>query len=253
LQLYEDAYLAHFEATPEVLWWLLRTAFDVFDNSESNVLSGLDYRIQEAPTTHLQDIAVRRCVMRLGARFAGDHLVEIRARDSEGFALNPGQVPFHRPDLIVEPQPRSWWLADSVEAFWQANKVFQVREGVFGPDRPLIVHLLGFDSDGHVCVGKDAGLSLPQVVFTGDGAFAECARRALASWPLDPSDALPLLATPVQAEDGAIHVLWRLPSVSEARSDLRAVTVQQLASSRLASPLRALLKQARRAEGAALA
>ena len=65
LQLYEDAYLAHFERDPEVLRWLLETARDVYDNSESNVLSGLDYSIQEAPTTHLQDIAVRRCVMRL--------------------------------------------------------------------------------------------------------------------------------------------------------------------------------------------
>ena len=129
LQLYEDAYIEFFRASPETLDWLCRTASEVYDNAVTNLASGLDYAVQEARSTHLQDVAIRRCLVRLGRRFEGDHLVEIRGAASEGFRLNPGKVPFHLPDAILPSEVRSWWDAGSIEAFWQHNKVVVVPPG----------------------------------------------------------------------------------------------------------------------------
>lgn len=125
--LYEEAYYRHLKNNPLLLEWLCTTASDVYDNSPSNVDSGLDYSIQEMPGTHMQDIAVRRSLVRLGRRFEGDHLVEIRGKKYEGYRLNPGQVPFHEPDEIwpdlnETTREFTWWLPDSIEAFWQMNK-----------------------------------------------------------------------------------------------------------------------------------
>ena len=94
-----------------------------------------------APST-LQDIAVRRCLKRLNRSFQGDHLVQIRGHDSEGFRLNPGQVPFHEPDSVLRPSlsSRSWWQENSVEDFWQSNKLLQVRSSV--PEEVLKRHVL---------------------------------------------------------------------------------------------------------------
>lgn len=128
LNLYDEAYYRFLAARPDILDWLCATASDVYDTSPSNVNSGLDYLVQDEGATHLQDIAVRRAVKRLGRRFEGDHLVEIRGRNSEGYALNPGGVPFHEPELILQPRsiPGPWVEAGSVEDFWQSNKVLTV-------------------------------------------------------------------------------------------------------------------------------
>lgn len=101
IQLYDDSYVHHFQRHPEDLIWLVETASDVYDTDPSNVHSGLDYTIQETLGNHLQDIAIRRALVRLGERFRGDHLVQVRWKDTEGFKLNPGVVPFHMPEMIV--------------------------------------------------------------------------------------------------------------------------------------------------------
>lgn len=130
LQFYEDAYVEFFRSRPDRLEWLVSRGSDVYDNARTNVESGLDYRIQESSATHLQDIALRRAVVRLGQVFRGDHLVEVRGHESEGYQLNPGQVPFHLPQMI-HPAPTlcpEWANQDSIEAFWQCNKRFLVRK-----------------------------------------------------------------------------------------------------------------------------
>ena len=76
----------------------------------------------------MQDIAIRRTVLRLGRKFEGDHLVQIRGRDSEGAKYNPGFVPFHLLDMIVKPSLTGWWQENSIEDFYQSNKVLQVRK-----------------------------------------------------------------------------------------------------------------------------
>lgn len=107
-----------FQNHPDDLDGLVRTASEVFDNDNSNVLAGTDYSIQTVASTHFQDIAIRRCLVRLGQRFRGDHLVEIRGEVSEGCRFNPGQLLFHLPELIAKPELASWWKSGSIESFW---------------------------------------------------------------------------------------------------------------------------------------
>lgn len=128
--LYEDAYMAFLSDNPTVLAELVRDAANVYDDAPTNVASHLDYAAQETNRTHLQDIAIRRCLVRLGCWFAGDQLIQIR--DSLGehrlsLTLSPGRVPFHRPELILQPELTGWWQPGSVEAFYQSNKLLQVR------------------------------------------------------------------------------------------------------------------------------
>lgn len=129
VMVYEDAYYEFFKTNPDVLAQLVETAYDVYDDALTNVDSGLDYTSQETDRTHLQDIAIRRCVLRLGARFHGTSLLRIRDKDGLhplSLTLSPGQVPFHHPEWIVRPALTGWWAVDSVESFYQSNKVLQV-------------------------------------------------------------------------------------------------------------------------------
>lgn len=135
IQVYEDAYYHHLgDQGSEVLGWLISTASDVYDTAETNVQSGFDYTRQETTGNHLHDIAIRRAVARLGFAFRGDHLVWVRWKDSEGFRLNPGIVPFHLPDLISDEFEKNasgkniWWEPGTIEDFYQRNKVLQVKE-----------------------------------------------------------------------------------------------------------------------------
>lgn len=127
LMLYEDAYVEYLRSHPDVLDWLCSTASDVYDNAPSNVASGFDYRAQEASSNHVQDIALRRALVRLGRWFEGDHPVEVRGRRSEGGHLSPGKLPFHRPEWIHQPAQKGWWQPGSIEDFYQSNKVIVVR------------------------------------------------------------------------------------------------------------------------------
>jgi hypothetical protein len=135
--LYEDAYVLYLCQRIDLLERLINEAREVYDDAPSNVLSGLDYTRQETSRTHIQDIALRRSLVRLGRRFAGDRLIQIRGRWAEppvhplSVELCPHRVPFHRPEWIVQPVLNGWWLQDggegSVEAFYQSNKFLEVR------------------------------------------------------------------------------------------------------------------------------
>jgi hypothetical protein len=129
VMLYEDAYFVWFAAHPDLAEWLVREASEVYDDAPSNIASGLDYAAQETQCTHIQDIAIRRCLARMGMVFAGPAPLRIRDRLSEhelGLLLSPGRVPFHRPEWICQPELEGWWSRGSVEAFYQSNKYLQV-------------------------------------------------------------------------------------------------------------------------------
>ena len=107
------------------------------DDDPSNVESGLDYLQRGALRTHIQDIAIRNCVKRFGREFRGDKLIQIRDRMGEhplSLELSPGQVPFHKPELISYPDNleeisnKAWWLPLSVEDFYQLVKRLVVRD-----------------------------------------------------------------------------------------------------------------------------
>lgn len=125
LQLYEDAYYQFLKRNPELTDWLINTAADIYDTLPSNVISGINYEMQDPnKPNHYHDIAIRRCLLRLHKWFKGDHLVEIRGLRSEGYVLNPGIVPFHQPKLIHQPEWKANWIIPwSIESFWQSNKV----------------------------------------------------------------------------------------------------------------------------------
>ena len=138
-QLYEDAYFEYFKKKPELLEHLIAEASDVYDDDPSNVESGLDYSKRGAVRTHIQDIAIRRCVKRLGRQFNGNKLIQIRDVVGEhqlSLALSPGRVPFHQPELLSNPDnlreiaKNSWWLPGSVEDFYQRAKRLCVKKSI---------------------------------------------------------------------------------------------------------------------------
>lgn len=130
-QLYEDGYYTDSFKREELWKELVSVAGEVYDIEPEDVQSGLDYLVQKAATTHLQDITIRRVVWRRGWHFQGDELVQIRGRKSYwGLKLGPAKVPFHLPHLITEPHLKGWWDYNSIEDFYQSNRVLQVKEHI---------------------------------------------------------------------------------------------------------------------------
>lgn len=134
-KVYEEAYFQYFVQWPLLLDYVCRNASDVYDDAQSNVHSGLDYTVQETGCTHIQDIAIRNCVVRFGMVFVGRELMQIRGRKGKSpasTALSPGEVPFHLPKFITIPTnvgdfTGRWWLPGSVEDFYQRNRRVFVR------------------------------------------------------------------------------------------------------------------------------
>jgi hypothetical protein len=128
--LYDEAYYLHFVNNPGLIGFVCKYG-ECYDNDPSNVLCGLEHDSKANPR-HIQDISVRRAMKRIGVKFSGpsDKLLQIRGEDSDGFLLNPGQVPFHIIDLILEGplagKVPKWAKPHSVEAFWQANKIIVI-------------------------------------------------------------------------------------------------------------------------------
>ena len=128
---YEDGYYEYLKQRPEVLDYLCKTASEVYDDDVLNINSGQDYSKKGDIRTHIQDIAIRRCLVRFGRTFKGNEPIQIRdnkGKDVVSKTLSPGQVPFHLQTLITEPDNLKeiylsrWWLPGSVEDFYQRNK-----------------------------------------------------------------------------------------------------------------------------------
>ncbi|HOX56648.1 MAG TPA: adenylyltransferase/cytidyltransferase family protein [Candidatus Paceibacterota bacterium] len=169
LEHYTRAYEIWLQNNSDLLDWLVRTASDIYDISPEDVQSNTDYNIQTGSAVHLQDIAVRIAVSRLGRKFEGDRLVQIRGRQSEGSALSPGVVPFHQPELITQPELKGWWQPGTVESFWQSNKVLQVRH----PPRRTLMFGGSFNPvhNGHLALAKFVReqLGFDRVLFIPNG------------------------------------------------------------------------------------
>lgn len=126
---YEESYYRWFAQRPGDVEFVCSFG-ECVDNAETNVQSGCDYSKQESYSTHIQDIAVRNVLRRMGRRFTGpvDRILTIRSKDSNGHRYGPGNIPFLDPEAITQPSlcPR-WANPNSVEDFWQSNKWVQVR------------------------------------------------------------------------------------------------------------------------------
>jgi len=124
---YEDGYYVDSLRREELWKELASVAKDVYDHHPSDVESGLDYAIQKSDATHLQDISIRRVMKRRGWEFNGEELVQIRSHNKYwGGKLSPGRVAFHMPEKISSPHLEGWWDNNSIEDFYQSNKVLQV-------------------------------------------------------------------------------------------------------------------------------
>lgn len=128
-RIYEDAYYQDSLRREELWKELIMTAKDVYDIEPRDIESKMDYTIQKGKATHLQDIAIRNVVKRRGWKFQGDELIQIRGNKSYwGKQLNPGKMPFHKPELIIEPHLQGWWDENSIEDWYQSNKILQIYE-----------------------------------------------------------------------------------------------------------------------------
>ncbi len=136
-QLYGDAYIAYFVMRPELLDLLCAVASNVYDDDPINVESGTDYTKRGDVKTHIGDTAIRRAVQHFGRKFKGDRLLQIHDRKGDhplSLALSPGQVPFHQPHLLSNPdnleeiEKDAWWLPGSVEDFYQRAKRLCVKK-----------------------------------------------------------------------------------------------------------------------------
>ena len=133
-ELYGDAYFEFLKSHSEVVQQLIRDASNVYDDNPSNIDSGFDYSKQETVRTHLQDIAIRCALKRLGVWFYGKKLIQIRhdiGKHPLSMALSPGKVPFHMPDIFDSPELEGWWDPGSVESFYQSFRVLQVKRPIF--------------------------------------------------------------------------------------------------------------------------
>jgi len=128
-KVFEEAYFQDSFRRPGLWKELRQNARDVYDISESDIKSGLDYSIQNNVATHIQDIAIRNVFARRKWVFVGEEYFQIRSNSKPfGFELTPGKVLFHEPWTIVNPSIKGWWDKNSVEDFYQSNKYLQIIE-----------------------------------------------------------------------------------------------------------------------------
>jgi len=137
--LYDDAYFNHLNTLPpERINWI--TSFsECYDSNIQNINCGLEHDERVSPR-HIQDVSVRKALIRMGTYFKGwrgwesslykeEELLHIRNEGTNGYELMPGRVPFHKPKLIlpyeVDNFPK-WADVYSIEGFWQLNKVLIV-------------------------------------------------------------------------------------------------------------------------------
>jgi len=107
MQLYEDAYWLHLRKNISHVKKLVH-GFNCFVNTRHDIEAGLDYKAQKKgrdAKPHYADIALRRCLVRLGVWFGGKEMVEI-----PGSELDPKNVAFHLPHLVASPDKnvKSW-------------------------------------------------------------------------------------------------------------------------------------------------
>tara|TARA_Y100000310_G_scaffold336995_1_gene422953 strand:- start:12325 stop:12861 length:537 start_codon:yes stop_codon:yes gene_type:complete len=127
----EDAYYADSIAREKIWTKLLTEAKEIYDMLPEEVDSGLDYKKQHK-FTRFHDICIRNVLIRRGWKFKGEKIQKIRwnKENPNWFSENfdPGKVKFHLPKLICKPNLTGWWNKNSVEDFYQSNKVLQAKE-----------------------------------------------------------------------------------------------------------------------------
>lgn len=133
-KVYEDAYYEYLLANPGIAKLLIESAWNVYDDEETNVNSDFDYSRQETERTHVQDIAIRNALKRIGIWFKGNKLIQIRhlaGKHPLSLLLSPGAVYFHKPELIeppIESDKKPWYMENSVEDWYQRAKYLMIKQ-----------------------------------------------------------------------------------------------------------------------------
>jgi len=106
MQLYEDAYLSFLGKDINLVKKLV-SACDVCEINNKDLDAYLDYKKQKHDRDHYQDIAIRRCLVRLGVWFKGTDLLSV-----PGTEFDHSKIPFHLPHLLRKPDSlksiKSW-------------------------------------------------------------------------------------------------------------------------------------------------
>ena len=135
IELYQEAYKEYFDKNPQIINDLIENYRNVYDVSPAHVTGNekdYDYDLYSGNQAHIQDVAIRRIIRDKGLTFKGNKLLQIRGKKTQGYYLNPGVVPFHKPELInrkiSDKIYRKWWNKNSVEDFYQSNRVVVLKK-----------------------------------------------------------------------------------------------------------------------------
>lgn len=106
MQVYEDAYYFFFHKNPELLKDLVEKWSDVYVVNRHDLVSGLNYHLQNHNRDHFHDIAIRRCLTRFGLSFQGKDILNLN--DSP---YCHSKIPFHLIHLFKGSLKK--WFDDS--------------------------------------------------------------------------------------------------------------------------------------------
>ena len=118
MQLYEDAYWDFLKTNPRHIRNLVDYS-NVYVYDRHDIEACLDYKKQTQAQEHFQDIAIRRCLVRLGVWFQGMDILKIPGSDFDDM-----KVPFHLPHLIHLPDE-----LQSVKS-WLSNRLIVVAKTI---------------------------------------------------------------------------------------------------------------------------
>ncbi|MHA1450143.1 MAG: peptidyl-tRNA hydrolase, partial [Candidatus Hodarchaeales archaeon] len=124
------------EKNIELVKSLTESASDIYDTTESDVKSGTDYHKQESQVYHFQDIAIRRVLQKMNVSFKGSGIAKLAGKDSPAGQLSAKKIPFHKPEQIIRPKIKGRWSKNSIEDFWQCNKLLQVKGEIYLESSP---------------------------------------------------------------------------------------------------------------------
>lgn len=111
MQMYEDAYWQFLRNDVSLVKELVGY-FNVYVLDRHDIDSSINYKHQLNERDHYPDIALRRCLVRLGVWFQGKEILRIPATK-----FNDCNVPFHLPHLIQKPDDKK-----SIKSWLDSNR-----------------------------------------------------------------------------------------------------------------------------------
>lgn len=132
-------YVRHFDTNPEEAEFILSNYSYGYDKHMISKAEAFDpYALYQKPgvPNQFHHVAFNRALSDYFGPFKGEGPLQIRQGKPgtdiggwpAGWRWSPGFIKTVRADLIPEPRIEGWWeLNDSIEAFYQNTKTFQVR------------------------------------------------------------------------------------------------------------------------------